>query len=952
MKKRLFWLLAAAGLLAVSCVKEQGVEPEALMTDAPEITATTAVEARTKASVAEGEGLAKPVVWDKGDAISVFYKNNANLKYELKGDGGSPTGDFTYAQGFGSAILFKIIYGVYPYDKDTRFLDGSIRTTFPAVQSFTEKTFDPKSNLMVAASETNALFFKHVGGFLLLNLYGEDVQVKEAVFQGNGGEILAGPAEIYADLDSAPSIWIDPETGVKTLTLSSKEPVAVHEGRDNPTEFWLVVPPTLFEEGFTVTVTDVDGNVFVAEYTQEVEVERNTIFRMEPLCLKKVASAFAAEITWTYAEDAGRDYAIFRGLETPAQYAHTAVPLGVEEAIAAKYGEEISETEPEDITVTVIDPESGETVPADDVTVANIVLQDGELVADIAGFEWDMVYQITIQYALNTCDLTLSGSLTTIDRNREPVTLESIEYTFEINGFDEETGDGYVEKDPVEKSWYAWTGPELSESIFNQFIANGIINVNDIVDFDPESGLEDFFQAELRGIILHATPSGDPENMYDYIRVRTSTIEPYTTDKLIASKLQEFNTGEPSADDPYFFPGKTIYRFFNTRIGELVKVPFVFNYRIPKYDFLHQQNYTFNPDGVYYSMASPIYHSNKKCLEKYDVAPYNVPEHGFNIIDEKGRIFNWVDDLNEDDETYFYDKNIRVNFYYTDPDIGKNDLDQVCQVDGIRTYEDLWSQADPEDNVNFEHTVFYYHTYEDAFPMYGTLQVVSGDTRFDIPTSFEEGNGGKYLAKQDYSTFELRSWKPFYVLTTEQTITVDVDENTVYDINLLEGIQFYDGRQVAGSSAISGDTFEGDEGTYTIEGFNYGTKSYFRPMLGWIEEYDGPTEEWGWINGNTEEEGITYYSSGIPNGFYDGVASIDAYQRWSKVIYLADIPSSLSLLISTDQDNPFMLHFDYSSQVQLSGVIEFPVTIHIFTPWQYLEPFTVNIQIRGIDAQP
>ncbi len=923
MKKRLFWLLVAAGLLAVSCVKEQGVEPEALMTDAPEITATTAVEARTKASVAEGEDLTKSVVWDKGDAISVFYKNNANLKYDLKGDGGSPTGDFTYAQGFGSAILFKTIYGVYPYDKDTRFLDGSIRTTFPAVQSFTEKTFDPKSNLMVAASETNELYFKHVGGFLLLNLYGEDVQVKEAVFQGNDGEILAGPAEVYADLDNAPTIWIDPETGVKTLTLSSKEPVAVHEGRDNPTEFWLVVPPTYFEEGFTVTVTDVDGNVFVAEYTQEVDVERNTIFRMDPLCLKRVASEFTAEIAWTYAEDADTDHKVYYDGADPL-YAHTAVPLGVDAAITAKYGEEISTTEPTSVTVTVVNQKTGEAEPADDVTLSNIVLKDGELVADIEGFEWDAVYNITILFELNTCDLTLEGTLATVDRDRTLIEIELPEYAFVLNGDDYD----------ADSDCYIGQPQDFQDQLFAAFQEKGIINQDPAApDFEDA---DDFVGVENNGKEGHLRVNTTEENSI-YIVIADDNATAIAT----SSELKEiYESGEI----------QTMY--LTTYTGQAVKLTWTITVDLPVYDFKHQRNYTFEVDGVWYSTASPIYEYNKSCLKKYDVAPNNLPKYAFNIIDDKGRVFNWVDDLDEDDESYFYDKNLRVNFYFTDPDLGDEELERQCQIDDLRFYEDLWSHADPEENVNFEHTVFYYRTIDDAIPMYGTLQVVSGNTYFDIPTSFEEGNGGKYLAGEDYSTFELRSWKPFHVLTTEQTITVDVDENTVYDINLLEGIQFYEGRQVAASSPVAGDTFDGTEGVYSIAGFNQGTKSYFRPMLGWLEDYDGPLDEWGWIIGNAEEEGITYYSSGIPNGFYDNVTSYEAYQIWGKTIDLTAMPPSLSRLIDTDLDNPWMLHYDYTSEVQFSGTAEFPVTIHIFTPWQYLEPFTVNIQIRGLDAQP
>ena len=917
--KKCLWLLATVGLLAVSCAKEQSETPSAVMKDLPSITATTTAKVATKVTVGECEGQEKLVNWDTGDAISVFYHNVANLKFALEGEGGSPSGVFNYESGNGLGLEFPQVYGVFPYARATSMADGVIYTDFPVEQTFTEKSFDPQSNLMVAVSRTPDLFFQHVGGFLLLNLFGEDVEVTKAELRGNDGEILGGPAEVYAYEDDTPGIWFDPETGSQTLTLVSDKPVAVHEGRDNPTEFWLVVPPTLFEEGFTVTVTDAEGGILVAEVTSEVEIERNTIFRMAPLCLKRVASEFTAEIAWTYAEDADTDHEVYYDGADPL-YAHTAVPLGVDAAITAKYGEEISTTEPTSVTVTVVNQKTGEAEPADDVTLSNIVLKDGELVADIEGFEWDAVYNITILFELNTCDLTLEGTLATVDRDRTLIEIELPEYAFVLNGDDYD----------ADVDTYFGQPQDFQDQLFAAFQEKGIINQDPAApDFEDA---DDFVGVENNGKEGHLRVNSNEDNSI-YIVIADDNATAIAT----SSELKEiYESGEI----------QTMY--LTTYTGQAVKLTWTITVDLPVYDFKHQYNYTFN-DGAWYTMASPMYDPNKTTLTKYDYYPMNVPAQAFNIIDEKGRYFNWKNDVAEDDPTYFYDKNLRVNFFFTDPDLGNKELEQQCQTDGIRYYKDLWSQADPEeDNVNFEHAVFYYRTVDDAIPMYGTLQILSGSTYFDIPTSFEKGNDGKYLAGEDYSSFELRSWKPFYTLTQEQTIVVVVDENKVYDINLLEGIQIYEGRQVAASSELSGETFEGVEGTYTIDDFNNGTKAYFRPMIGEIEDYDGPTGEWGWIEGNVYDDGTTYYSSGVPNGYYEGVSSWDAYQIWGKTIDLTAIPADIVRLFDTNLENPWMISFDYTSEVQLTGSIEFPVTIHIFTPWQTLEPFTVKVIIKGI----
>ncbi|MBR3485097.1 MAG: hypothetical protein IKH40_02060 [Bacteroidales bacterium] len=911
------WLLAAVGLLAVSCAKEQSETPSAVMKDLPSITATTTAKVATKVTVGECEGQEKLVNWDTGDAISVFYHNVANLKFALEGEGGSPSGVFNYESGNGLGLEFPQVYGVFPYARATSMADGVIYTDFPVEQTFTEKSFDPQSNLMVAVSRTPDLFFQHVGGFLLLNLFGEDVEVTKAELRGNDGEILGGPAEVYAYEDDTPGIWFDPETGSQTLTLVSDKPVAVHEGRDNPTEFWLVVPPTLFEEGFTVTVTDAEGGILVAEVTSEVEIERNTIFRMAPLCLKRVASEFTAEIAWTYAEDAEMDHEVYYEGADPL-YAHTAVPLGVDAATVAKYGEEIDGTVPTEVTVNVVDPKTGDILPADDVTLSNIALKDGELVADIEGFEWDQLYQITVLFELNTCDLTLEGTLATVDRDRTQIEIELPEYAFVLNGDDYD----------ADADTYTSQKLDFQDLLFAAFQEKGIINQDPSApDFEDA---DDFVGVDNNGKEGHLRVNTTEENSI-YIVIADDNATAIAT----SSELKEiYESGEI----------QTMY--LTTYTGQAVKLTWTITVDLPVYDFKHQYNYTFN-DGAWYTMASPMYDRNKKMLQKYDYYPMNVPAQAFHIIDEKGRFFNWKDDdVAEDDPTYFYDKNLRINFFFTDPDLGNKELEQQCQTDGIRYYKDLWSQADPEeDNVNFEHAVFYYRTVDDAIPMYGTLQILSGDTYFDIPTSFEKDNGGKYLSGEDYSNYELRPWKPFYVLDYDRTVTITLDEHMIYAVDLFEGIQIYDGRQVAASSPLDGEVFEGDAGVYQIDDFNQGTVSHMRPMLG----YNGAREPvWDWIYGNVTEDGTTVTEGDEPNGYFEGTTSGQAYDMKPPVFSIeGDIPADLSRLL-TLQGN--ILKFDYNSQIEFRGSFTVKATIEIISPWYKFEPFTVDVTFQGYNA--
>ena len=280
MKTRVFWLAAALSLLAVSCtVKEP--EQGGMVSDAPKLTAMTTPA--TRVSVVSSSGQSKTVVWNKGDDLSVFMHSAKPMKYVLEGDGGESRGVFAYDSGFLGGYEFANLYCVYPYGKNVSYEDGALKVTIPSEQTYTEKSFDPKANVMVAASQSNTLQFQNVCGYLVLRLYGEEMAVKSLTLRGFGDEALAGPATAYAYLDEDPDLALDEGSGVKAIRLTAEEPVAMGTSADAPTEFWFVVPPMTFENGFEVRIMDAEGNLARAEYTKPATIERNQIFWMDPL---------------------------------------------------------------------------------------------------------------------------------------------------------------------------------------------------------------------------------------------------------------------------------------------------------------------------------------------------------------------------------------------------------------------------------------------------------------------------------------------------------------------------------------------------------------------------------------------------------------------------------------------------------------------------------------------
>ena len=381
-------------------------------------------------------------------------------------------------------------------------------------------------------------------------------------------------------------------------------------------------------------------------------------------------------------------------------------------------------------------------------------------------------------------------------------------------------------------------------------------------------------------------------------------------------------------------------------------------------------------------MASPKYDVNKKSLKKYDVEYMNVPALAFNIVDENERYFNYKDEpIADDDPKYFYNDSLKINFYYTDPAMDDTDIEEQSATDELKKYSQLWFNAydqasyySVEEAKNFEHTVFYYRSTRNAIPMYGTLEIACDGVRFPIPTSFEAENGGKYVASKirkevtDYSDFELRAWKPFYVPTYTRNLEVKLDEHGKYVVNVLEGLQFFDGREVAASTPLDEIKNPFVEGVYSIdddpstldkdESFNKGTVSYFRPMLGFNEvDLDGETNKvWGWVLGNVDINDPSTLEGGNGYGIDEQgqpVSSWDAYdlQKKSFVFSKDGVPMDLRRLIDVDEET-YTMTFDYNSQIQFYDTATISFGFDLQSPWQkFAEPFKVNVVIKGLNAQ-
>ena len=228
------------------------------------------------------------LLWTKGDLLSIFT-STLNEKYKFDGETGDNSGTFTKVNTgqFGSGNSLPNNYGIYPYSSSNKISnDGIITLSLPAKQYYAEKSFGVGANTMVAVTADSKDYFlplKAVGGFLKLRLYSsQNVSVKKIRFSGNNGEKIAGLSTVYASYSQDPEIEVSAE-GTSTITLDCGNGIALGSTSSAVTDFWIVVPPTLFTGGFTISVVDTNDMVFKMSTSKQREITRNTILAMPAL---------------------------------------------------------------------------------------------------------------------------------------------------------------------------------------------------------------------------------------------------------------------------------------------------------------------------------------------------------------------------------------------------------------------------------------------------------------------------------------------------------------------------------------------------------------------------------------------------------------------------------------------------------------------------------------------
>ena len=276
----------------MACTQNPIEEQSAIRTDAPETIRVGFEDDETRIQL----NSAQKTVWTKDDLVSVFYRSDANQKWQYQGETGERVGDLKRVDAGTATESTKRVVVVYPYNENYYINTETynVQATLPATQHYLANSYGTDGNIMVSSSEYNQFSLKSVCGWLKLQLTGDGEVVKSIKFRGNDDEQVAGELYINSadatamlasdmggtDNNNAGGNLVFDDTILTEVVLDCGEGVTLGK---SATAFYISLPPQTFANGFTVEIEDTDGYAMEQSTAKTFVVERNTISPMAAL---------------------------------------------------------------------------------------------------------------------------------------------------------------------------------------------------------------------------------------------------------------------------------------------------------------------------------------------------------------------------------------------------------------------------------------------------------------------------------------------------------------------------------------------------------------------------------------------------------------------------------------------------------------------------------------------
>ena len=269
--------MAALLLMAVSCKKDKQTEVENAGSGFRATVESHAGDSKTHLDD-------KAVQWDANDAILVKSSTCDPMEFKTADGGASVIFEATETL---PENFYTPDYTAY-YPASAFIFD---QLTLPGNQTCAENSFAAGANPMAAQSSDTKLSFRNVCGLLKLELYSAtDCYVDNITLTSSKSDEMLWGKSIVDFSGGIPSLRAL-SNGSNKLTLNCNDALMSTEA-DHPSSYFFVVPANTLSNGFTVKVTDTDGNTWTKTTSQNTTISRSNITKMPSLQVETTAPVY------------------------------------------------------------------------------------------------------------------------------------------------------------------------------------------------------------------------------------------------------------------------------------------------------------------------------------------------------------------------------------------------------------------------------------------------------------------------------------------------------------------------------------------------------------------------------------------------------------------------------------------------------------------------------------
>lgn len=285
MNKILNIVISLCIVLFASCQTEE-LQPTPATAVSLEI--VTSTEHTTRTSLHEN---GKSVVWTNGDAIAVYDLLSDKRQFTAQVDAGT-----TRFKGF-ITPKNSIFCAVYPYDlaANTTQSLSALSMTLPSEQTAVKDGFASGLNLSVAKGQRNIdgspsqVQFRNVCQLFKVQIPSYiDNRIARIVLSAQ--QDIAGPLTVNHSSET-PVVSVAEQGGAKSVTLL---PPLANNAFAQGTYYFVLAPVQI--NGFTLTLTDVNGKTYSQHSSSTIGGQRGMIYTLGNLDLIEVPSVTSAHV--------------------------------------------------------------------------------------------------------------------------------------------------------------------------------------------------------------------------------------------------------------------------------------------------------------------------------------------------------------------------------------------------------------------------------------------------------------------------------------------------------------------------------------------------------------------------------------------------------------------------------------------------------------------------------